>query len=1016
VESPQGTFPSPAPASPQFAPPAGSQTLTTAFSGVNPNGYWNLFLYDRGGSTAVSLPKWCVNFTENPPVLSISKSHTGSFTQGDTADTYTITVANPSGPGSTGGTLTLMDTLPAGMSGVSMSQTGGGTGSDWSCVAGMATCTRTTPMPAGESDTITLTVNVSYNTAVGGVTNSVSVSGGGAATQTAADPTTIVRGPGYVLTTAVNPSGGGTVTPNPANSPGFTSGHYVPGTVVTLTAAANTGYAFSSWSGSGDLSSTSANPTTITMNAASENVTANFSVANTQVTINTSPQGFLVSVDGGTASAAPLTKSWQVGSQHTITTTSPQGTGGTQYVFANWSDSGTISHTITVSTGNPSYTATFSTQYQLTVNTSPSAGGTATPTSGNYYASGTVVSLAATANTGYTFSSWTGPVASSTSANTTVTMIAPETVTANFTVANTSVTINTSPQGLLVSVDGGTASAAPLVESWQIGSQHTITTTSPQGSAGTQYIFANWSDGMAISHPITVSSATPTYTATFNTQYQLTVNTSPSAGGTATPTSGTFYASGTVVSLAATANSGYTFSSWTGPVANSASANTTVTMNAPATVTANFTVANTSVTINTSPQGLLVSVDGGTASAAPLMESWQIGSQHTITTTSPQGSAGTQYIFSNWSDGGLISHPITVSAATPSYTANFTTQYQLTVNTSPAGSGTATPTSGTFFASGTVVSLAATPNSGFVFSSWSGPVANANSASTTVTMTAPETVTANFVHANTSVTINTSPQGLLVSVDGGTASAAPLIESWQIGSQHTITTTSPQSTTGTQYIFANWSDAGAISHTITVSTGTPSYTATFNTQYQLTVNTSPAGGGTATPTSGTFYASGTVVSLAATANSGYAFSGWTGPVANATTASTTVTMNAPSTVTATFTSAGGTSLGGSIGLKSGPTNARIWPFIVGNNGPGAAVNAQLTSLTLTQTRGTACTPVISTSFPLIVGNIAPGGNATGNVTIDFSSCAPAVAFTATVPLSANGGAATGSIVKLNQLP
>jgi hypothetical protein len=315
-----------------------------------------------------------------------------------------------------------------------------------------------------------------------------------------------------------------------------------------------------------------------------------------------------------------------------------------------------------------------------------------------------------------------------------------------------------------------------------------------------------------------------------------------------------------------------------------------------------------------------------------------------------------------------------------------------------------------------VVNLAATANSGFVFSSWTGPVANSTSANTTVTMSAPETVTANFVRANTPVTINTSPQGLLVSVDGGTASAAPLMESWQIGSQHTITTTSPQSATGTQYIFANWSDGLAISHTVTVATGTPSYTANFTTQYLLTVNTSPAGGGTATPTSGTFYASGTVVSLGATANSGYAFSNWTGPAASANSASTTVTMTAPETVTANFASAGGTSLGGSIGLKSGPTNARVWPFTVGNNGPGAAVNAQLTSLTLTQTRGTACTPAISTSFPLIVGSIAPGGNATGNVTIDFSSCASGVAFTATMPLSANGGAATGSIVKLNQLP
>jgi hypothetical protein len=131
------------------------------------------------------------------PVLLIGKSHTGSFTQGDTGDIYTITVAN-NGPGGTLGTLSLVDTLPTGMTATAMSETahsGGGTGSDWSCGVSTATCTRTTPMPVGESDTITLTVSVGYSTATGtnAVTNSVSVSGANiSATQTANNPTTIV--------------------------------------------------------------------------------------------------------------------------------------------------------------------------------------------------------------------------------------------------------------------------------------------------------------------------------------------------------------------------------------------------------------------------------------------------------------------------------------------------------------------------------------------------------------------------------------------------------------------------------------------------------------------------------------------------------------------------------------------------------------------------------------------------------------------------------------------------------
>lgn len=85
-----------------------------------------------------------------------------------------------------------------------MSETGnsgGGTGSDWSCSG--STCTRTTAMPAGESDTITLTVNVSATAPTGtnAVTNSVQVSGGGASNSpTASDPTTILATPALSVT------------------------------------------------------------------------------------------------------------------------------------------------------------------------------------------------------------------------------------------------------------------------------------------------------------------------------------------------------------------------------------------------------------------------------------------------------------------------------------------------------------------------------------------------------------------------------------------------------------------------------------------------------------------------------------------------------------------------------------------------------------------------------------------------------------------------------------------------
>ena len=96
---------------------------------------------------------------------------------------------------------------------------------------------------------------------------------------------------------------------------------------------------------------------------------------------------------------------------------------------------------------------------------------------------------------------------------------------------------------------------------------------------------------------MTAPSTAKTYTASFNTSYLLTTAANPSIGGTVSPVSGTFYPSGTVVNLTATANSGYAFTSWTGSVANANSASTTVAMTAPESVSANFQTNTVQVTV-----------------------------------------------------------------------------------------------------------------------------------------------------------------------------------------------------------------------------------------------------------------------------------------------------------------------------------------------------------------------------------------------------------------------------------
>jgi len=86
-------------------------------------------------------------------------------------------------------------------------------------------------------------------------------------------------------------------------------------------------------------------------------------------------------------------------------------------------------------------------------------------------------------------------------------------------------------------------------------------------------------------------AAQQSFTLTVNPpQVALTETANPTAGGTVTPGSGSFF-QGTVVPITATPNTGYSFVRWTSnpdAVANAASASTTITMNAAETVTAIF--------------------------------------------------------------------------------------------------------------------------------------------------------------------------------------------------------------------------------------------------------------------------------------------------------------------------------------------------------------------------------------------------------------------------------------------
>jgi hypothetical protein len=109
-------------------------------------------------------------------------------------------------------------------------------------------------------------------------------------------------------------------------------------------------------------------------------------------------------------------------------------------------------------------------------------------------------------------------------------------------------------------------------------------------------------------------------------------------------------------------------------------------------------------------------------------------------------------------------------------------------------------------------------------------------------------------------------------------------------------------------------------------------------------------------------------------------------------------------------------LSAAITKKTGTQNIRLWTISLANKSGCPAENAQIDTLTLAQTAGSACTPVITNppAFPLGVGNIPAVPQASGSVTLDFTGCPNKARFKAIIPFSSNNSTVTGSKTFNNQ--
>ncbi len=290
-----------------------------------------------------------------------------------------------------------------------------------------------------------------------------------------------------------------------------------------------------------------------------------------------------------------------------------------------------------------------------------------------------------------------------------------------------------------------------LPSSAWVDSGTTFSWSSPvAGVTGEQFVYTGAS---GLTSPITSLGKD---TAAYNTQYQVTFVVSPSGSGSTSPAGTNVWENSGSLSITATPNAGYTFSSWssnTGSIAfnKATSASATATICGTGTITATSAINTYTITVTQSANGVI----------APGTSTVNYGATPSFTITPNTG----YHIASITADGAAVtvttpsgqSYQFSAVSADGSLTATFAINtYTITViqgaygvispGTSTVNYGgsqtfTITPLTGYYIASLTVDDSPATVASSYAFNN----------------VQAPHTITATFAITSTTQTVSTTP-------------------------------------------------------------------------------------------------------------------------------------------------------------------------------------------------------------------------------------------------------------------
>ncbi|MBI4844423.1 MAG: InlB B-repeat-containing protein, partial [Nitrospirae bacterium] len=372
------------------------------------------------------------------------------------------------------------------------------------------------------------------------------------------------------------------------------------------------------------------------------------------------------------------------------------------------------------------------------------------------------------------------------------------------------------------------------------------------------------------------------------------------------------------VTLTATAATGYHFVNWSGDASGSSNP-ITVSMNTSKNVTANFAIdvyALDIIKIGIGG-GAVTSSPGGINCGANCVANFDFGTDVTLTATPDIGST-----FAGWSGGGCSGAGTCVVRmdSAKSVTAAYDTEMvslSLTstgtgggmVISSPEGihCGSIASDCTESYAYNTTVTLTGLPDTGSVFTGWSGTGGCVGTGTCTVTMDGAKSVTATFdtEMLQLSLTSTGNGSGTVTSNPAGINCGSDCTESYAYNTTVTLNATPSSNST-----FAGWSgDADCPDGIVTIDVS-KGCTATFILKPVLTVIVTGSGEGGVSSSPGSINCSGSGgvcddyfnlydnVTLTAAPDEGSVFAGWSGDCD----VNGQVTMDGDKTCTAEFTS------------------------------------------------------------------------------------------------------------------